>query len=192
MSYTGSVPDTEPATDWRKQAACRKEHPDLFFPTGTTGPWAFIIEQAKAVCRHCPVTEQCLQWALKSGQDSGIWGGLTEDERRTLTRGSSRSISIDDYTGIPATRVPATARTLQQHWNDGTQPDGEHLLWVGKKTVHQPDGAVTPNRLAFYLDRGRWPEGDVKRTCGVGRCVRPAHFTDRRERAEEKDLAVTG
>jgi hypothetical protein len=44
------------------------------------------IEQAKAVCRRCPVTQSCLEWALASGQDSGVWGGLSEDERVPMRR----------------------------------------------------------------------------------------------------------
>jgi WhiB family redox-sensing transcriptional regulator len=44
-------------------------------------------EQAKAVCRRrCPVQEQCLQWALDTGQSIGVWGGTSENERRALKR----------------------------------------------------------------------------------------------------------
>ncbi len=60
--------------DWRHHAACREEDPELFFPIGNTGPALLQIEEAKAVCRRCPVMEQCLQWALESGQDSGRLG----------------------------------------------------------------------------------------------------------------------
>jgi hypothetical protein len=50
--------------DWRHNAVCREEDPELFFPIGNTGPALLQIEEAKAVCRRCPVMEQCLQWAL--------------------------------------------------------------------------------------------------------------------------------
>ncbi|MFZ3562811.1 WhiB family transcriptional regulator [Streptomyces sp. BH097] len=76
--------------DWRFGAACRNEDPELFFPIGETGPALFQIEEAKAVCRRCPVMEQCLQWALESGQDSGVWGGLSEAERRSMKRRAAR------------------------------------------------------------------------------------------------------
>ena len=71
--------------DWRHRAICRDEDPELFFPIGNTGPALLQIEQAKAVCRRCPVVSQCLAWALESGQDAGVWGGMSEDERRILT-----------------------------------------------------------------------------------------------------------
>jgi WhiB family transcriptional regulator, redox-sensing transcriptional regulator len=77
--------------DWRDCAACRDEDPELFFPIGTTGSALRQIEQAKAVCRRCPVVQQCLAWALTSGQDAGIWGGLTPEERRELRRREARS-----------------------------------------------------------------------------------------------------
>ncbi|GGO85602.1 hypothetical protein GCM10012280_19760 [Wenjunlia tyrosinilytica] len=79
------------AMDWRHRAVCREEDPELFFPIGNTGPALLQIEEAKAVCRRCPVMEQCLQWALESGQDAGVWGGLSEDERRAMKRRAARN-----------------------------------------------------------------------------------------------------
>ena len=76
--------------DWRSYAACRDEDPELFFPIGNTGPALLQIEEARQVCKRCAVSEACLQWALESGQDSGVWGGLSEDERRALKRRSAR------------------------------------------------------------------------------------------------------
>jgi WhiB family redox-sensing transcriptional regulator len=72
--------------DWRHHAACREVDPELFFPIGNTGPALLQIEEAKSVCRRCPVVESCLQWAVESGQDAGVWGGMSEDERRTYKR----------------------------------------------------------------------------------------------------------
>ena len=76
--------------DWRNLAACIDEDPELFFPVGTTGPAIDQVGRAKAVCRRCPVTDQCLEWALETNQDSGVWGGLSEDERRSLRRSRQR------------------------------------------------------------------------------------------------------
>ncbi|WP_369021270.1 WhiB family transcriptional regulator [Streptomyces californicus] len=76
--------------NWRLHAACREEDPDLFFPIGTTGPAVVQAEEAKAVCRTCPVQAACLEWALENRQDSGIWGGLSENERRALKRRNRR------------------------------------------------------------------------------------------------------
>ncbi len=72
--------------DWRHHALCQEQDPELFFPVGTAGPAALQVEQAKRVCRRCDVLDDCLSWALDSGQDSGVWGGTSEDERRTLKR----------------------------------------------------------------------------------------------------------
>lgn len=72
--------------DWRHRAKCREVDPELFFPIGNTGPALLQIEEAKAVCRQCPVMDSCLEWALSTGQDAGVWGGMSEDERRALKR----------------------------------------------------------------------------------------------------------
>jgi WhiB family redox-sensing transcriptional regulator len=77
--------------DWRHRAACRDEDPELFFPIGNTGPALVQIDEAKAVCRMCTVADDCLTWALETGQDSGVWGGLSEDERRAVKRRGVRA-----------------------------------------------------------------------------------------------------
>ncbi|GLF98187.1 WhiB family transcriptional regulator [Streptomyces yaizuensis] len=77
--------------DWRDQARCREEDPELFFPVGSTGPALLQLEQAKSTCRRCPSMDTCLQWALEAGQDSGVWGGLSEDERRAMKRRAARN-----------------------------------------------------------------------------------------------------
>ena len=76
---------------WRERAACRGEDPELFFPIGSTGPALDQIAEAKEVCGRCPVREACLDFALSTGQAYGIWGGLTEDERRSLRRRRQRA-----------------------------------------------------------------------------------------------------
>ena len=77
--------------DWRHRSACLDEDPELFFPIGNTGPALRQIEEARAICRACSVREQCLAWALVAGQDHGVWGGLSEDERRALKRRNARA-----------------------------------------------------------------------------------------------------
>jgi len=67
--------------DWRAQAACAQLDPALFFPDGGEAEtW-----QAKRVCAACPVRAECLRFALAGPEPYGIWGGLTEGERRELT-----------------------------------------------------------------------------------------------------------
>ena len=72
--------------NWRDNAACRDTDPDLFFPVGTTGLAVEQISAAKAVCATCPVKGPCLEFALITNQDSGVWGGTSEDERRKIRR----------------------------------------------------------------------------------------------------------
>jgi|ERR1700722_15508383 len=79
-----AAPDAGP--DWRYRAACRDTDPELFFPVGTAGPGLRQLDQAKQVCAGCGVRTACLDWALASGQEAGVWGGTSEDERRALRR----------------------------------------------------------------------------------------------------------
>jgi len=81
------------AEDWRHDAECVHEDPELFFPIGNTGPALLQIEDARAVCRRCPAIEACLAWALESGMGEGVWGGMSEDERRAFKRREARARS---------------------------------------------------------------------------------------------------
>ena len=67
--------------DWRDEAACVGLDTNIFFPVTDAD-----AHHAKAVCASCPVREECLEWAIATRQSDGVWGGLTEDERRRLRR----------------------------------------------------------------------------------------------------------
>src|SRR5688572_1291277 len=67
--------------DWRAGALCARFDPDLFF-----APGAIEHKEAKRVCRECPVQMQCLAYAMNMPVDHGIWGGMTERERRRHRR----------------------------------------------------------------------------------------------------------
>jgi WhiB family redox-sensing transcriptional regulator len=84
LTWTRSIEwDTD---DWRKGASCRDTDPDLFFPIGTTGQAIDQIEAARSVCLACEVREPCLEFALATNQESGVWGGTSEEERRKLRK----------------------------------------------------------------------------------------------------------
>lgn len=76
------------ADDWRHWAECRRDghDPETWHPVGNTAAAIAQAEEAKAVCRTCPVMEQCRQYALEHRIDEGIWGGLDERERRRIHR----------------------------------------------------------------------------------------------------------
>jgi WhiB family transcriptional regulator, redox-sensing transcriptional regulator len=77
------------AREWQLKAACRGENSGAFYP-----PLRLELRRerrarehvAKAICRECPVREECLEHALRFDERYGIWGGLTDVERRQLPR----------------------------------------------------------------------------------------------------------
>lgn len=86
MALTWSRSIDWDSEDWRAKAACRHTDPDLFFPVGTTGPALEQIGAAKAVCDECDAQVPCLEFALVTNQESGVWGGTSEEERRKLRK----------------------------------------------------------------------------------------------------------
>lgn len=72
--------------EWRSRSACRGEDPELFFPTARSLTVFVQLASAKAVCGRCPVAWECLQYAVVTGQQHGVWGGKSEEERKALRR----------------------------------------------------------------------------------------------------------
>ena len=172
--------------DWRITAACRNEDPNLFFPLGNEGPALLQIEQAKSVCRGCPVTEQCLKFALAEDVADGVFGGLTARERASLRRSATRNKLTQEEISKraqDAQNCAAKATSLQQLFDDNTvRLFGGHLAWTGPSRAWFQGRPYAPKKLAFILDRGREPEGRVLNDCGNSECVLPAHVADDAER----------
>jgi hypothetical protein len=179
---TYNVHGTDRAEDWRDAAACRTEDPDIFFPKGYEGPSLLIVEEAKAVCRRCPSADACLQFALTTGATDGIFGGLTEKERGSLRRTAHRH-NVTPAELAEEARQPRPERTLQTIFDDNTVPLwGGHLGWNGALKTGFGGRFYTAGQIAFIVDRGRMPEGAVKRSCQSSECILPAHLSDVRER----------
>lgn len=185
-NYTGAVPDTRRPTDWRNAAACANEDPALFFPTGDSGPNLLTIEQAKAVCNRCPVLDTCGRWAADNRIEYGIFGGLTEQERASLHRAAVRRRLSPEQAAAKAEqkRQPEKPRTLRSIFDENTVRlyDG-HLGWNGPQKIHFKGEVFTPKQLAFFLDRGRMPDGPVRPECSSTDCILPAHLADTAERS---------
>jgi WhiB family transcriptional regulator, redox-sensing transcriptional regulator len=76
---------TQYVTDWRETGACLSADPDLFFPIA-----ARQTVQAQRICAGCRVRQECLDFAMKTGEAHGIWGGTTPEERFRIRRQHAR------------------------------------------------------------------------------------------------------
>jgi|JI10StandDraft_1071094.scaffolds.fasta_scaffold33886_7 WhiB family redox-sensing transcriptional regulator len=81
-----TLPNFHKGDDWRDRAACLQEDPEQFFPEGKDLQATLETNRAKTVCRGCAVVAACLKFALETDQDFGVWGGMSEEERRALKR----------------------------------------------------------------------------------------------------------
>lgn len=75
--------------NWCARSACKDQDPDLFFPEGDAGLALLQTREAQSVCAQCPVRQQCLNWALETDQEFGVWGGTSAAERRSIKRRST-------------------------------------------------------------------------------------------------------
>ncbi|WLD46779.1 WhiB family transcriptional regulator [Candidatus Nanosynbacter lyticus] len=89
------LPNTETETqpeaaiaNWRNKANCRDSDPDMFFPESKDRRYA---EEALKVCRGCKVKEDCLDHAIENDEKYGIWGGMTPEARKKLSRRSTNT-----------------------------------------------------------------------------------------------------
>ena len=81
INTMGIIAKPDLDTDWKDSSNCLGVDPDLFFPERGAS-----TREAKEVCRGCIVREDCLEYALLNGEKFGIWGGLSERERRRIRR----------------------------------------------------------------------------------------------------------
>ncbi|QEU76464.1 WhiB family transcriptional regulator [Streptomyces nitrosporeus] len=146
---------------------CR-EDPDLFFPVGTTGPALAQAEEAKAVCRRCPVMEQCLQWVLAEGPQAGIWAATDEAERTKLRRRTRRTAQARHAPQTAQTRVRQLLDTHTVDLGDG------HRGWRGGPV--RIDGVVhSGKQVAWVAAHGVRPAAPLLGTCHRAGCVVAAH-----------------
>ena len=78
---------------WRDVGSCRDRDPNFFHPLGKGRAALRQTEVAKMICRACPSREPCLAFALTTGQELGVWGGTSPEERRLL-RGEGRRSQV--------------------------------------------------------------------------------------------------
>lgn len=76
--------------DWRDRAACRTVEPEVFFPLSEVGAGAVQVARAKTVCQTCPVILACRRFAFTEGLDHGVFGGMSESERRAVRAAALR------------------------------------------------------------------------------------------------------
>ncbi len=96
--------------DWQADAACRGCDPDIWFPIrGRSGG---EVHDAKRTCARCPVLEECRAWAHFYRERQGIWGGLTEAERRRQRRG----LPEHDCPDCSINHIPKDPEQQTCHW----------------------------------------------------------------------------
>jgi len=99
------------ATEWRAAGACLTADPDLFFPAAAGHAAAGHaaagqVTRAQEICFGCRVREECLDFAMRTGEAHGIWGGTTPEERARARR-----------------RAAARRRRARTSWADTQTPD---------------------------------------------------------------------
>lgn len=171
------APDTLPrGYNWRDDAECRRPEydPELWHPAGTTGLHLVQIGEAKQICARCPVMEECGRWAL-THTESGVWGGMSEQERSSYRRRIQRAASTGTEPAPARTPVIVYA-SHEKAYRANVLPDGDHLVWVGGKEVKVDGRRLSARQAVWWATRGRAPVGRVFTDCDLDGCV--LHISD--------------
>ncbi|HCA87553.1 MAG TPA: hypothetical protein DEQ61_20040 [Streptomyces sp.] len=113
MGSVHGTTSTRETTDWRDQALCREVDPEIMFPESSQT----AIDEAKQLCARCPVIDACSEWAITTGEQFGIWGGMDQGQRAKARR----------ERGFTAARTPAACGTesgAKRHRRNGEDPCG--------------------------------------------------------------------
>lgn len=81
-------PFDDSPTAWMADGNCRNYAPAVFFPSDGVG-----VDRARAICKGCPVTTKCLEYALENRIEHGVWGGCSERERRRILKRRRDSVA---------------------------------------------------------------------------------------------------
>ncbi len=90
------IPATEARSEWVSKARCRSTDPDALFVGGAAQ------KKAAVICRHCPVIAECRADALDNREEFGVWGGMTERQRRELLKQHPDVVSWAEFFARPA------------------------------------------------------------------------------------------
>ena len=171
---------------WQDYANCLGVDPDLFFPERGAS-----TREAKEVCRGCVVREDCLEYALVNGEKFGIWGGMSERERRRLRR----QRALARRAGRPPSALAAPAPPAGPRWS-GPRRGRARPSGPGRSPRAPPRAPGPPARRARsrgHLSRrrrGRRPSAGPT-DVGVDQVHRHLHAVADGE-AERPDARVRG
>jgi hypothetical protein len=163
VEWAGDAPLIKPEP-WMAEGLCGQTDPEMFFPEkgGST-------KNAKKICAVCPVRQQCLDYALEGDQRFGIWGGLSERERRRLRAAKSST---------PPTPSP---RAQRKEW---TPEEDSRLRYLAS----DPDR--TNGTIARILGRPQASVRGRRRTLGIAPSVRRGRPKAAHQAAFRDDVAV--
>lgn len=166
--------------DWRDRAACRGASPDLFFSVLPAD-----VKAAKAICAGCPVRQECLEFALHSGEEYGTWGGLSEDELHVARRPRVAVAALPKPPARPLTvvmpdlmadeiarfRAKVTPGGCGLTWGAQIHPEGFGIFRLTRDGVQR---SYRAHRIAWKIATGTDPGPDtVIQACGDSACVTP-------------------
>ena len=101
--------------DWVSQGLCGQVDPELFYPGQRD-----CGNEAKRLCRSCPVQTQCLTWALDHNETHGIWGGYSPQQRKTMRRRHTGSGKADIPDPPPGEDWHGTPWGIKRHYRNNT------------------------------------------------------------------------
>jgi WhiB family redox-sensing transcriptional regulator len=153
------------STDWLEAAVCRGMDPEIFFPNQGAG---YI--HAQRICESCPVRFPCAEAALAAGEAFGVWGGLSEVERRRILKHRAgvpvRRRTYDELTRERAiTLYPEVRKTSRSDWSAykavarrlGVSDASSVAAWVRKASE-----AETANLSHDHTSGGHEPANDTR------------------------------
>lgn len=136
--------------DWRLHAACRGHDPELFYPPANNaggGKRTHHIDNARRVCRSCPVRVDCLAWAFEVDDRFAVLGATTAEERKPTA--DAEPPATADVDTVAAALTPAGWRALRDAAPDGTLAPG-----VPTKLRHWLVSAGIAERSPVYRRNG--------------------------------------
>jgi WhiB family redox-sensing transcriptional regulator len=166
---TRNAPDIDDSSPWEAYALCRDYNGDDWFPVGTGALTDLKYEEVRKVCNRCPVSEQCLQESLERGDEWGMFGGLTPNERKAMRAPKPTKTCLvcdEQFEPSRATQSTCTPCQMRSRASGVTQLDA-FLRKFSDELEQACRAGVSDKAFAAYLGVSHHLVGRARAVLGI-------------------------
>lgn len=166
---TRNAPDIDDTDAWEKRSACRDYDPELFFPVGHGALAEAQYEIARSICNSCPVRQRCLTESLERGDEWGMFGGQTPEERRPnrALRDARNCLTCGDEFEPQRSKQPNCGKCNARHQAQGINQVDAFVSKFRDELAQACRAGTSDKAIAEHYGVSHYLIGNARRVLGI-------------------------